>query len=378
MMRYKSRVFFQEPTTPYQVNDVWYRGDKIYRCILSRMSGSFVETDWIEDKSTISKEDVDKIVDDMRDEIEGNIETVYATKEEVDSSISYTLTVLSTNGEIFKNGLIETTLTAFVRKGNVDISDTFLPSQYSWYRVSDDKIGDVVWNLAHHSYGRSVYISADDVSVRATFFCDLNDTIDVIPYITSGLVEIFDGYTEPDVEGNWNSMLRSNKALTPESGVTYSTEENAYFFSGSDNAMVLENPIPFVSGYTYEFSTSLSTSSYIQNILSATDNTSKMSCAVAGNILLTKNNVDMNITGVRWNKKNRVSMIFRNNTQIDVYVNGTFFNSFTQSNWSEEPSLLTRLGKRCSGYIYSIRVYNRVLTPQEILSNYNTDVSRFG
>lgn len=377
MMRYKSRVFFQEPTTPYQVNDVWYNEDKIYRCILSRETGDFHQSDWILDTSQISKEEVEKIVDDTKSQIESNIETIYATKEQVDSSISYTTQVLSTNGEIFKNGLIDTTLTAFIRKGNADISNSFLPSQFSWYRVSNDKAGDVVWNLAHHSYGRSVYVSSDDVSRRATFFCELNEEIDVIPYITSGLIEIFDGHTEPDADGNWVSMLHSNKAIPPSSGVVYSKENHSYFFEGTDSSMVLENPIPFSFGYTFEFSTGLSTSSFIQSLLSSTDDTSKISCAVAGNVLITKDTIDMNVTGVRLNKRNRLTFIFRNADKVDVYANGTFFNTFTQSQWESTTSLLSRLGKRCSGYIYSIRVYNRVLTPQEILTNYNTDVSRF-
>ena len=45
-----------------------------------------------------------------------------------------------------------------------------------WTRVSDNPEDDKAWNAAHYGGRKSIDITADDVQVRATFFCDLIDT----------------------------------------------------------------------------------------------------------------------------------------------------------------------------------------------------------
>ena len=55
----KRRVFIEEPTTPYDVGDLWTQGPTgvIMRAIVSRASGAFVEADW---------QKADKYTDDTR------------------------------------------------------------------------------------------------------------------------------------------------------------------------------------------------------------------------------------------------------------------------------------------------------------------------
>ena len=110
----------------------------------------------------------------------------YATTEAVDEQTTridtiesqkmYRLVITSSNGNIFKNNNIKTTLTASVFSWDQDITDQLDPNQFIWTRVSDDTEADAEWNAKHFGGTKSVDITSDDVKIRATFFCDLIDT----------------------------------------------------------------------------------------------------------------------------------------------------------------------------------------------------------
>lgn len=95
---------------------------------------------------------------------------------EIEEKKMYRLVIISSNGNIFKNGSIATTLYAQVYSWDDNITDTLDPNQFIWTRVSDDTDADKAWNAAHYGGAKSVNITTDDVYVRATFFCDLIDT----------------------------------------------------------------------------------------------------------------------------------------------------------------------------------------------------------
>ena len=105
------------------------------------------------------------------------------TVEKVEDRIStieeqkmYRLVISSSNGNIFKNNNISTTLYATVFSWDENITDTLDDNQFIWTRVSDDAEADKLWNDAHFGGTKSIEIDSDDVKVRATFFCDLIDT----------------------------------------------------------------------------------------------------------------------------------------------------------------------------------------------------------
>lgn len=95
---------------------------------------------------------------------------------EIEDQKMYRLVIFSSNGNIFKNGNIRTTLFAVVYSWDKNVTDTLDPNQFIWTRVSDDAEGDALWNDAHFGGTKSVEITTDDVKIRATFFCDLIDT----------------------------------------------------------------------------------------------------------------------------------------------------------------------------------------------------------
>lgn len=96
---------------------------------------------------------------------------------EIEQKKMYRLIISSSNGSIFKNGSIRTTLTAAVYSWDDEVTDTLDENQFIWTRVSDNPEADKAWNAAHYGGRKSIDITADDVQVRATFFCDLIDTV---------------------------------------------------------------------------------------------------------------------------------------------------------------------------------------------------------
>lgn len=106
-------------------------------------------------------------------------ETVEETNSRIDAieeQKMLRLVITSTNGNIFKNGNIQTTLEAAVFSWDENITDTLDPNQFIWTRVSDDAAADAEWNAKHFGGTKSIEITKEDVKVRATFFCDLIDT----------------------------------------------------------------------------------------------------------------------------------------------------------------------------------------------------------
>lgn len=379
----KSRVFFSQPTVPYQEDDIWYNGNVVYRCIHTKKSGSFNIYDWEIDTSFMTPEQVERTVKVEGTKILEEVSATYVTPAYVDEKLNYEMLIYSSQGDIFKNGVINTTLTAYVRQGNKDVSSKFNDNQFVWSRASSDPNADIAWNRQHINGSRSIVITSDDVTGKATFTVQLMNEIDVVNYVKAGLIELFDGYSEPTSTGEWMSLIRTNQAIIPSSGVSYDDKKHAYSFSGTSNGLQLYRPISLIPGYTYEFVTELSSYSETQNILSSEADTNdeinnRFACAVAGHLQIRKQGYTLNAGNVKINRKAYLSIRYADEDNVDIYYNGDYAGRFIQSSWVSDPADMTRIGKWCNGYIHSIRVYNRLLTPSEIATNFEEDRSRFG
>lgn len=96
--------------------------------------------------------------------------------EDIENTKMYRLVIVSDNGAVFKNGSIDTNLRAIVYSWDDDVTDQLDDNQFIWTRVSADEESDQAWNTAHAGGTKSIHVTADDVYVRATFYCDLIDT----------------------------------------------------------------------------------------------------------------------------------------------------------------------------------------------------------
>jgi hypothetical protein len=78
------------------------------------------------------------------------------------------------------------------------------------------------------------------------------------------------------------------------------------------------------------------------------------------------------------------------NATIQIYINGviqsgTYNGSGTQLNWGNLSGAISSIGRTWSndsinltGYVSNVKMYNKILTPSEVLQNYNALKSRFG
>ncbi|MFV0325922.1 MAG: hypothetical protein ACK5LF_16335 [Bacteroides xylanisolvens] len=81
------------------------------------------------------------------------------------------INIMSSNGNVFQNGSVSTTLTAYVIKGDRDITDSVPPSRFSWEKESNNSDTDKIFNETHVGHGHVLTLTSDDVWGRATFNC---------------------------------------------------------------------------------------------------------------------------------------------------------------------------------------------------------------
>lgn len=74
---------------------------------------------------------------------------------------------------IIRNGQGNIILYASVFKGGDDITDKYIPEQFSWIRDSGNADFDAGWNRLHKDYGNRVALTAEDVRGSAVFSCEL-------------------------------------------------------------------------------------------------------------------------------------------------------------------------------------------------------------
>lgn len=95
-----------------------------------------------------------------------------------DDGVVYNIIVGSTNGTIFRVGeSSSTTLTARVFRNGVEITDDVPASAFKWRRVSTiariPPFDDDTWNQSHSAGYKQITVDIDEVSSRASFFCDV-------------------------------------------------------------------------------------------------------------------------------------------------------------------------------------------------------------
>lgn len=81
--------------------------------------------------------------------------------------------VISTQGSIFRNGTISSTLLARVYQAGVDVTDRYNAAQFIWTRTSSDPVSDAAWNTSHAGGTKQIAITQADVYLKATFNCEL-------------------------------------------------------------------------------------------------------------------------------------------------------------------------------------------------------------
>lgn len=79
-------TFFEQPTPPYSVGDIWVDGSNYYRCIISEENGSFNKDDWVDYKEYREDYALNNAVRVLDNQTKV-ISDTYATKTELTTSV---------------------------------------------------------------------------------------------------------------------------------------------------------------------------------------------------------------------------------------------------------------------------------------------------
>ncbi|RHH14365.1 hypothetical protein DW228_06080 [Bacteroides fragilis] len=96
----------------------------------------------------------------------------FTISKQYDGLDSYSVYITSSQGNIFRNGMISTTLTATLYQGGIDVTDKIPEHHFRWTRVGRNPEDDILWNEAAHT-GKSLEVSAKDVLNKAVFDCEV-------------------------------------------------------------------------------------------------------------------------------------------------------------------------------------------------------------
>lgn len=83
------------------------------------------------------------------------------------------LIIKTSNGNLFKNNLINTVLTATLWRGGKEIDTDGSQFSYIWTKTDADGIEDTIWNQAHTYSSKSITITQQDIFRRAQFECNI-------------------------------------------------------------------------------------------------------------------------------------------------------------------------------------------------------------
>lgn len=87
---------------------------------------------------------------------------------------NYRVEIISSNGSIFKNNQIDTTLTAKVYRNEEDITDSINAASFKWVKINADGSLDEAWNSKHFGGAKTIKITSSDIYARATFNCSVD------------------------------------------------------------------------------------------------------------------------------------------------------------------------------------------------------------
>lgn len=86
-------------------------------------------------------------------------------------STPYTMSIYSSNGVVFRPGMINTTLSPTLYLGQSNVTDMYDETHFIWTRQSPDSDGDHYWNMAHANGTKGLHITNEDVFGGASFTC---------------------------------------------------------------------------------------------------------------------------------------------------------------------------------------------------------------
>lgn len=109
-------------------------------------------------------------------------------QEALRDEITYKADIVSTNGESFKNGIIDTTLQAIIMRGKKIINDQFEESKIKWSKMNPD--GSIVSGWSQ--FGEQIKITSEDVNIKQVFLLQIYVQEAIVAQDTVTIVDLND------------------------------------------------------------------------------------------------------------------------------------------------------------------------------------------
>lgn len=117
---------------------------------------------------------------DVKDKVVVTVSAIVKDKTVASESITFInlseqpeVFIRTSNGNTFKNGAINTKLTATVWRGGKEIDKDGSMYTYIWTKTDDDGEPDILWNQTHSYSQKTIEITQQDVFRRAQFSCEI-------------------------------------------------------------------------------------------------------------------------------------------------------------------------------------------------------------
>ena len=118
-------------------------------------------------------------ITNIKDGTGGNFGVEYTTfkqgtqdaLDEIESKKMYRVVVESDNGNIFKNGDVNCTLSCRVYSWDDEITNDINAANFTWTRKSKNTTDDAQWNANHSGGTKTITITPSDVYGRSVFYC---------------------------------------------------------------------------------------------------------------------------------------------------------------------------------------------------------------
>ena len=117
---------------------------------------------------------------DVKDKVVVTVSAIIKDKIVASESITFInlseqpeVFIRTSNGNVFKNGDINTNLTAIVWRGGKEIDQDGSMYTYIWTKTDADGEPDEIWNKKHSYSAKTIKITQQDVFRRAQFSCEI-------------------------------------------------------------------------------------------------------------------------------------------------------------------------------------------------------------
>ena len=214
------------------------------------------------------------------------------------------------------------------------------------------------------------------------------------PIITDGLVLNLDAANRASYKPNNTQIYNTIDLSTSGSinnGITYSTDSNSLVFDGIDDDIVT-TPIDMTGDYTFEITVKGTGNSLVgavnYNTLMGGAGNFRFLYNIYGTLLAQIGGINhFSTTGIApRNQWNIIHYTFKDtvdtNDERQWFINGQPDTNVVDASNGYNGNLYigsyNTINYRMNGNIASVRIYNRTLSPSEVLHNYNALKGRFG